>query len=74
VIRNPAQKAAILEAGKNGPGQIDVLVESLEDVKSDTDAARVLEKTQPDYVVWSAGKSRAIFSIHIYIPHARSVR
>jgi hypothetical protein len=55
VIRDPAQKAAILEAGKNGPGEIDVLVESLEEVRSDGDAAKVLEKTRPDYVVWSAG-------------------
>jgi hypothetical protein len=57
VIRDPAQKADILEAGKSGPGKIDVLVESLEEVKSDGDAARVLENTKPDYVVWSAGRS-----------------
>jgi hypothetical protein len=59
VIRDPTQKADVLEAGKNGPGKIDVLVESLEEVKCDKDAARVLEKTQPDYVVWSAGRSCA---------------
>jgi hypothetical protein len=59
VVRDPAQKAAILEAGKNGPGKVDVLVESLEEVKSDGDAASVLEKTKPDYVVWSAGRSCA---------------
>ncbi len=57
VIRNPSQKAAILEAGKNGPGKIEVLVESLEDVKSEGDAKRVLEKAKPDWVVWSAGLS-----------------
>jgi len=55
VIRNPDQKAAILEAGKNGPGKIEVLIESLEDVKSDGDAKKILDKVKPDWVVWSAG-------------------
>jgi len=55
VIRNPDQTNAILEAGKNGPGKIDVLVESLDDVKSDADAQRILDKVKPDWVVWSAG-------------------
>ncbi|KAH9216558.1 hypothetical protein DL95DRAFT_387556 [Leptodontidium sp. 2 PMI_412] len=55
VIRNPDQKNAILEAGKRGPGKIEVLVESLEDVKSVGDASAILEKTKPDWVVWSAG-------------------
>jgi nucleoside-diphosphate-sugar epimerase len=55
VIRNPDQKADILEAGKNGPGRIDVLVESLEDVKSDEQAKAILEKTKAEWVIWSAG-------------------
>lgn len=55
MIRNPDQKAEILEAGKNGPGKIDVLVESLEEVKSDGDAKRILDLVKPDWVVWSAG-------------------
>jgi len=55
VIRNPAQKPAILEAGKNGPGKLDVLIESLEDVKSDADAKRILDQVKPDWVIWSAG-------------------
>lgn len=67
VIRDPAQKADILEAGKNGPGKVDVLVESLEEVKSDSDAASVLEKTKPDYVVWSAGRPCATSPDHIYL-------
>jgi nucleoside-diphosphate-sugar epimerase len=57
VIRNPDQTKAILEAGKNGPGKVDVLVESLEDVKSTADAQRILDKAKPDWVVWSAGMS-----------------
>ncbi len=55
VIRNPEQTADILEAGKKGPGKIDVLVESLEEVKSDGDAKRILDKVKPDWVIWSAG-------------------
>ncbi|KAH9205890.1 hypothetical protein DL95DRAFT_489311 [Leptodontidium sp. 2 PMI_412] len=55
VIRNPSQEADILEAGKQGPGNIKVLVESLEDVKSEQDAKKVLDQAKPDWVVWSAG-------------------
>lgn len=33
-----------------------MLVSSLEDVKSEKDAQKVLDETKPDYVVWSAGK------------------
>ena len=58
VIRNPDQKKDILEAaGKNGPGKLDVLVSSIEDVKSEADAQKVLDKVKPDWVVWSAGTS-----------------
>jgi len=55
VIRNPDQKPTILSSGKNGPGKIDVLVRSLEDVKSERDARAILEEVKPDWVVWSAG-------------------
>lgn len=55
VIRDPAQKSAILSAGKAGPGKVDVLIASLEDVKSQADAQKVLDEVAPDYVVWSAG-------------------
>lgn len=55
VIRNPDQKTDIIAAGKNQPGQLDVLVASLEDVKSAADAKKILDQTRPDYVVWSAG-------------------
>jgi len=55
IIRNPDQKSDILEAGKNGPGKLDVLVESIEDVKSDDDAKKILDKVKPDWVIWSAG-------------------
>lgn len=57
VIRNPDHKADILEAGKNGQGKLDVLVESLADIKSQSDAQKVLDRIKPDWVVWSAGLS-----------------
>lgn len=56
LIRNPDQEAEILEIGKNGPGKLDVLVDSLGDVKSDKDAKRILDQVKPDWVIWSAGK------------------
>ena len=55
IIRNPDQKKDILDAGKMGPGKVDVLVESIEDVRSDADARRILDQVKPDWVVWSAG-------------------
>lgn len=56
VIRNADHKADILAAaGSKGEGKVDVLVESLEDVKSEGDARKILERVRPDYVVWSAG-------------------
>jgi hypothetical protein len=55
VIRDPKQQDEILALGKGQKGQVDVLIESLEDVKSDADAQKVLDKVKPDYVVWSAG-------------------
>ncbi|KAI9050003.1 hypothetical protein LZ554_006148 [Drepanopeziza brunnea f. sp. 'monogermtubi'] len=55
VIRNPGQEAAVLEAGRSGPGGIEALVTSLADVRSEADAKVILEKARPDWVIWSAG-------------------
>jgi nucleoside-diphosphate-sugar epimerase len=63
MIRNPDQRDEILEAGRGGPGKIEVLIESLEDVKSDGDAKRILDLVKPDWVVWSAGLSHYIHPI-----------
>jgi dTDP-4-dehydrorhamnose reductase len=62
LIRNQAQKPAILAAGKNQPGTLNVLVESLGDVKSEGDARRILDEVKPDWVVWSAGTSALLVS------------
>lgn len=55
VIRNPEQKDEILALGNGLQGKVDVLIESLDDVKSDQEAQNVLDQVKPDYVVWSAG-------------------
>ncbi|KIW79309.1 hypothetical protein Z517_05921 [Fonsecaea pedrosoi CBS 271.37] len=55
VVRNPAHEVEILALGKDKPGKIEVLVDSLDDVKEVSDAQRVLDKVKPDIVVWSAG-------------------
>lgn len=56
VIRDPSQREEILELAVNQEGKLEVLVSSLEQVKSDVDAKSVLDQVQPDYVVWSAGR------------------
>jgi len=56
VIRNPDQEAEILALGKDKPGKIEVLIDSLDDVKDASHAERVLNKVKPDIVVWSAGE------------------
>ncbi|KIW68035.1 hypothetical protein PV04_04007 [Phialophora macrospora] len=55
VVRNADHEAEILALGKDKPGRIEVLVDSLDEVKDASHAARVLEKVKPDIVVWSAG-------------------
>lgn len=55
LIRDAAQSDEILSIGKGQPGKINVLVRSLDEVKSDNDAQKVLDEVKPDYVVWSAG-------------------
>jgi nucleoside-diphosphate-sugar epimerase len=57
MIRDPAQKSSVLAAGASGPGAIDVLVSSLEDVKHEDDARKILDQVKPDWVIWSAGES-----------------
>jgi dTDP-4-dehydrorhamnose reductase len=57
VVRNNEHEAEILALGNDKPGKIEVLVDSLDDVKEVSHATRVLEKVRPDIVVWSAGTS-----------------
>ncbi|KAJ5172579.1 hypothetical protein N7492_005172 [Penicillium capsulatum] len=55
VVRNPAHESEILELGKGRKGKLSVLISSLEDIKSASDASKILQTVSPDYVVWSAG-------------------
>jgi uncharacterized protein YbjT (DUF2867 family) len=55
VVRNPDHESEILALGKGLKGKLNVLVSSLEDVKSASDAKKILDSVTPDYVIWSAG-------------------
>ena len=61
VIRDPNQRDEILDLGKGQKGEVDVLVESLEEARSVERAKQVLKKADPNYVVWSAGKDGVFF-------------
>ncbi|KAI1127441.1 NAD dependent epimerase/dehydratase [Nemania abortiva] len=55
IIRNPDQIANLQKLGEGQSGKLNVLVRSLEDVKSDAQAKSIIDEVKPDYVVWSAG-------------------
>ncbi|KAL2856577.1 hypothetical protein BJY01DRAFT_203044 [Aspergillus pseudoustus] len=57
VIRNPDHESEILALGKgaSAKGKLNVLISSLDNIKTEADAAKILADTDPDYVVWSAG-------------------
>ena len=54
VIRNEDQRPEIMSLGK-GPGKIEVLIDSLDEVKDVSHAQKVLDKVNPSIVVFSAG-------------------
>lgn len=68
VIRNPEQEDEILALGKGLQGKVDVLIESLDNVQSDSEAQKVLDRVKPDYVVWSAGRRITIGKIELGLP------
>lgn len=55
VIRTSEQKPNIEKLGQNQPGKLSVLVSSVADIKSESDAKKMLDQVKPDWVVWSAG-------------------
>lgn len=57
LIRSAEQKATIEKLGQGQPGKLSVLVSSVEDVKSEGDAKKIIDQVKPDWVVWSAGKN-----------------
>lgn len=56
VIRDASQKEEVLSAAKENPELIDVLVSSLEDVKSQADAKKIIDQSKASCVVWLAGE------------------
>ena len=55
VIRDPTQKSTIIALGKDQPGTLDVLVSSLEDIKTPDQAQSIISSASPNYIIWSAG-------------------
>lgn len=58
LIRNPDQVNNLQKLGEDvgtSGGKLNVLVRSVEDVKSVDDARSILDEVAADYVVWSAG-------------------
>ncbi|KAI0015714.1 NAD dependent epimerase/dehydratase [Xylariomycetidae sp. FL0641] len=55
IIRNPEQVANLQKLGEGHSGKLNVLVRSLEEVKSDDQAKSLIDEVKPDYVVFSAG-------------------
>ena len=57
LFRDPSQKEEILSKGDGQPGKLDVLITSLEEVKTTGQAKAILDDAKPDWVIWSAGLS-----------------
>ncbi|KAL4880814.1 hypothetical protein BJY04DRAFT_218966 [Aspergillus karnatakaensis] len=55
VIRNKDHKSEIEAKNPGKGGKLNVLISSLDEVKTENDAAKVLEEANPDYIVWCAG-------------------
>ena len=67
VIRNPDHESEIRALGQGKKGSLDVLLSSLDDVKTENDAKSIIDRVQPDYVVWSAGMPPLIFPLTLIL-------
>lgn len=58
IIRTQDQVPTIQKLAEKHPGsgRLNVLVRSIEDVKSEAQARAIIDEAGPDYVVWSAGE------------------
>ena len=65
MIRTAEQKPTIEKLGQGQPGKLEVLVSSVEDVKSEGDALKILEQAKPDWVVWTAGKRAFVLRLSL---------
>lgn len=50
VIRDHAQESTVTSLGKNQPGELDVLVSSIEDIRTQVQAQSIIDSTFPTYV------------------------
>jgi hypothetical protein len=57
MIRNKDQVPNVEALAGKQPGKLNVLVRSVEEVKSEEQAKAIIDEVKPDYVVWSAGTS-----------------
>ncbi|KAK2598441.1 hypothetical protein N8I77_011857 [Diaporthe amygdali] len=55
IIRTEEQVPTIQKLGESLQGKLNVLVRSIEEVKSESQAKSILDEVKPDYVFWSAG-------------------
>ncbi|TVY67499.1 UPF0659 protein, partial [Lachnellula suecica] len=55
LIRSPSQRSTIEALGANQPGKLNIHIASLQDIKSQSDAQKILDEVKPTWVVWSAG-------------------
>jgi len=58
IIRDPSQVPAVkqlAEKAQGKRGELNVLVRSIEEVKSESQAKTIIDEVKPDYIVWSAG-------------------
>jgi hypothetical protein len=55
MIRTAEQSSTIESLGKSQPGKLNVLVSSIEEVRSNADAKSIIDSVKPTWIVWSAG-------------------
>lgn len=55
LIRDPAQNTTITALSNNQPGHLDVLVSSLEEINSQSQAQKIIDSASPSHIIWSAG-------------------
>lgn len=55
LIRSAEQSPTITSLGTNHPGQLALLVHSIEEIKTQSQAQSIIDSTTPNYIVWSAG-------------------
>lgn len=69
VVRNPEHENEVLALGKGLRGNLNVLLSSLDNVRSPSDAQKIIDTVSPDYVVWSAGMHIPSPRTHTYPNH-----